>query len=152
MAFSLGPANVSYSEEQMANGGWYGSDEEWQRAEAPIKSLDPELERFANLHSLKISRNHKDWPDRSMVWDDRVRCSIQFYLDDVETLGVNLWNCASQDRGGDRYWKQEFLFKGKLFYDVAPQIVEFLDVARSKLDHWNLYPDQLDFATKVARV
>ena len=27
----------------MGNGGWYGTDEEWKRIEAPVKLLDSEL-------------------------------------------------------------------------------------------------------------
>ena len=95
----------------MGNGGWYGTAEQWRRIEVPIKSLDAEFERFAALHGLPISRNHKDWPDRSLAWGESVRCLIQLYLDQEETLGVNLWICASQDRGDSRYWKQEFLCK-----------------------------------------
>ncbi len=136
----------------MGNGGWYGSVEEWRRIEAPIKSLDPELERFATLHSIPITRNHKDWPERSIVWDNGVRCLIQLYLNDVETLGVNLWICASQDRGRDRYWKREFLCKGASVEVVAPCFSEFLSTAKSKLDHWSSHPDMLEFATKIAKV
>ncbi len=128
----------------MANGGWYGTKEEWQHIEAPIKSLDPELEHFAALHSLSISRNYKDWPDRSIIWGSDVRCLVQLYLDDAETLGINLWICASQDRGHDRYWKQEFLCKGASIADIAPRLPGFLDTAKAKLDYRSSHPEQLE--------
>lgn len=134
----------------MANGGWHESEEEWRRREAPIKSLDAEVERFASLHSLSIIRNQKDWPGRSMVWDNGLRCLIQCYLDDVETLGINLWICASQDRGRERYWKQEFLCKGASIEDVTPRISELLGIAKNKLDEWSAHPEQLELATEFA--
>lgn len=134
----------------MGNGGWYGSDEEWRRIEAPIKLLDPELEHFARLNSLTITRNRKNWPDRSVAWDNGVRCLIQLYLDDADTLGINLWVCASQDRGRDRYWKQDFLCKGASVEDIAPRLSELLGTAKTRLDHWSSHPDQLGFATKIA--
>lgn len=136
----------------MGNGGWYGTQEEWQRIEAPIKTLDPELERFANLHELSITRNHKDWPDRSIVWDTGTRCLIQLYLADAETLDINLWICASQDRGRDRYWKREFLCEGATIGDVTHQLPELLNVAKAKLDEWAADPRQLEFATKIAKI
>jgi hypothetical protein len=136
----------------MGNGGWYGTKEEWQRIEAPIKSLDPELERFAALHSLAITRNGRDWPDRSMVWGDDVRCLIQLYLDDAETLGINLWICASQDRDRDRYWRREFLCKGAPVEDVTTRLGELLDTAKTRLDRWSSRPEELEFVTRIARV
>jgi hypothetical protein len=136
----------------MANGSWYGTIEEWQRLEAPIRSLDPTLDHFAADHSLSITRNHKDWPDRSMVWDNGVRCLIQLYLDDAATLGINLWICASQDRNRERYWKQEFLCKAASVDNLSSHLPELLDLAKKKLDHWSLQPEQLDFATKIAKI
>jgi hypothetical protein len=135
----------------MGNGGWYGTSEEWRRIEAPIRSLDPELERFAALHSLAVTRNHKDWPERSLVWGSDVRCLIQLYLDDVETLGINLWICASEDRSRDRYWMQEFLCKGVPIDDVAPCISEFLATTKARLDHWRTHPEMLEFAVNIAK-
>lgn len=136
----------------MGNGGWYGTKEEWQRIEAPIRALDLELERFAGLHGLSITRNHKDWPDRSMVWDTDTRCLIQLYLSDAEALGINLWICASQDRGRDRYWKQEFLCKAADIGELAPQLPELLDTAKAKLDEWAAHPERLEFGAKIAKI
>jgi hypothetical protein len=136
----------------MVNGGWYGTKEEWQRMEAPIEALDPELQRFAALHSLSIERNHKDWPGRSMVWDNGVRCLIQLYLDDAESFGIDLWICASQDRGRNRYWKQEFLCKGAPSDNIERRLPELLATAKARLDDWSSHPEQLEFATEIARL
>lgn len=129
----------------MANGGWYGTPQEWERIEAPIKMLDLELERFVSAHGLSVTRNHKDWPDRSIVWDTGTRCLIQLYLADAETLGINFWICASQDGGRDRFWKQEFLCKEATLDDVTARLPELLNTAKTKLDGWA-------FATKIAKI
>src|SRR5262245_38129200 len=138
-------------EERMGNGGSSRTDEGWLRIEEPIKLLDPDLQRFATLHFLPITRNLGDWPERSMVWDNGVRCLIQVYLNDADGLGINFWICASQDRGRDRYWKQEFLCKGASVDNIAPRLSEFLRIAKSKLDHWSSPPDQLEFGTRIAK-
>jgi hypothetical protein len=46
----------------MANGGWYGTDEEWQRLEGPLLGIDPVLEQFALEHGVAVTKNHKDSP------------------------------------------------------------------------------------------
>src|SRR5690606_10639048 len=124
----------------------------WRRIEAPIKALDPELERFAATHGLSITQNHKDWPDRSMVWDIGVRCLIQLYLANAETLSVNIWICASQDRGRHRYWKQEFLCKEADVGDVTSRLPELLGTAKAKLDGWAAQPEELEFGNKIAKI
>ncbi len=50
----------------MGNGGWYGSEEEWSRIEVPLTHLDTELDRFARKHGLAVTRNAKDWSERSL--------------------------------------------------------------------------------------
>lgn len=134
----------------MANGGWHGTAEEWRRIEAPIKVLDSELERFAELNNLNIIRNYKDWPGRSMEWGDAVRCLIQIYLNDAESLGVNVWICASQDRNGSRYWRQQFLCKDEPAQQIASVIQDYLNNGKEKLEQWSSLPEELEFATKLA--
>ena len=118
----------------MGNGGWYGTQEEWERIEAPIKSLDVDLDEFAAKHQLSLTRNLKDWPGRSMGWGNDVRCLIQVYLDDAKTLGLNLWICASQDRDDKRYWKEEFLRKGAIAGELARELPVLLETAKARLD------------------
>jgi hypothetical protein len=60
----------------VGNGGWYGTNEEWNRIEAPLKLLDSELDRFARKHRLRVTKNLEDWPERSLVWGNDVRCLI----------------------------------------------------------------------------
>lgn len=132
----------------MANGGWYGTKEEWDRLEAPIKILDAALDRFADANGLSIVRNYKSWPSRAMTWGESVHCLIQIYLADEQSLGVNLWICASQDRDGGRYWKREFLCKNSAVDRLLPQLPVRLEDAKAKLDEWSLHPESFEFAIK----
>jgi hypothetical protein len=135
----------------MANGGWYGTDEEWERIEAPLKLLDPELDRFARKHGLTVTKNSKNSPERSLVWEAGVRCLIQVFLVDQSALSLNLWICASQDRDGSRFWKNETLSNGVQASELAGKLFDLLELGKRKLDYWSAYPEELHFATMLAR-
>ena len=134
----------------MANGGWYGTDEEWRRIEAPLKLLDPELDRFASKRDLTVTKNFKDWPERSLAWGTDVRCLIQVFLTDQSALTFNLWICASQDRGGSRFWKKEMPCKESQASEIARDLFQLLEAEKQKLDHWSMHPEELEFATKLS--
>ncbi len=42
--------------ERMANGGWYGTKEEWARIEAPLLALDQMIEAFARSADLTVEK------------------------------------------------------------------------------------------------
>ena len=50
----------------MANGGWYGTKEQWNRLAAPLVEIDPAISRFANDMRLSVSKNLKYCPGRSI--------------------------------------------------------------------------------------
>lgn len=133
----------------MANGGWYGTQEEWERIESPLLEIDPIIDDFANEIGLCISKNHKDWPERSIEWGKEVRCLIQLYLADEKSLTFNLWLCASQDRGDKRYWKQETPVKEKQVSDFEGNLASLLREGREKLLNWSENSEQLEFATTL---
>jgi hypothetical protein len=133
----------------MGNGGWYGTREEWERIEAPLKALDAGLERFAITHGLTVTKNHKDWPERSIAWGNPVRCLIQVYLGTQAQLTLNFWVCVSQDRGGDRYWRKEMLCSEVPASDVQARLPKLLETAKEKIDVWSAQPGLLEFATKL---
>ena len=55
---------------------------EWERIEKPLLDVDLIIEEFAKEFSLAVSKNHKGWPGRLIVWGKEVRCLIQLYLVD----------------------------------------------------------------------
>jgi hypothetical protein len=134
----------------MAN-GWYGTDEEWKRIEAPLGLLDPELDRFAHIHGLTLERNFKE-PNRSLTWGAEVRCVIQIYLADESVPTLSFWICASQDRDGSRFWKHERLRDGMQASALAGELSALLEDGKRKLDYWAAHPEELQFATVLARV
>ena len=133
----------------MANGGWYGTKEEWERIERPLLDVDPIIEAFAKEYDLSVSRNHKGWPERSMVWGKDIRCLIQLYLADEKSLTFSLWLCAYEDRAGKRYWKQETPIKERKVPDFKNDLASRLRKGRSKLLEWSADRNQLEFATTL---
>src|SRR2546430_16910392 len=93
----------------MPNGHHHGSEEEWNRLEAPFREIDPAVQAFARRHGLRLTTDYHDWPERSLRWGGDIERLIQIYLHDEQRLTWNLWLCASQDRGRERFWKTQFL-------------------------------------------
>ena len=134
----------------MANGGWYGTPEEWERLEAPLLSIDPVLERFASTHGLHLSRNLKDSPERSLAWGIEGRCLIQIYLADETEPTWNVWLCCSEDREDSRYWRNGFVIRELRLCEFEGKLVGILEESYRRLNEWAAKPDELRFATKLA--
>lgn len=87
----------------MANGGWYGTKEEWQRIEKPLLEIDDEIDKFSDEFDLKLTRNHKDHPGRSLEWfGNDVQCLIQIYLVDEKELTIARLADMTSDQYGRR--------------------------------------------------
>jgi hypothetical protein len=118
--------------------GFQGSTHDWDRMEAPLLKIDPMLASFANLHHLTKSANYHKWPERSLVWSsDGVRKLIQIYLEDEKSLTLNLWISASEDRGSERFWKQQFLRKAVPLQELERDLSQLLSNAKETLDAWS---------------
>ena len=73
---------------------------------------------------------------------------MQVYLASAEDLTFNLWFCASQDRGGKRYWKQETPIQGKVIAEFQNSFALLLQEGKAKLEA--LSEADLEFITNVA--
>jgi hypothetical protein len=124
--------------------GFHGSESEWQRIEAPLLRAEPVLDMFANTHGLSISKNYHNHPERSLNWGTDLRRLIQLYLADSKLLTLNLWLCASQDRGPQRYWKGELLLKDQNIETILDTLPDLLEQAYRKVDSWT--PELLERA------
>ena len=131
----------------MANGGWYGTKEEWARLEFPLIEVDPTLFEFAKEFGLEMRKNFKDWPERSFEWGGSTRRLIQLYLADEKLLTFNLWLCASQDRSSKRYWKQESPVKGLPISEFKDSLATLLREGRRRLESWS--EADLEFVTNL---
>lgn len=132
----------------MANGGYWKSEEEWERVEAPLLEIEAVWSNFAAEFSLQVAKNHRDWPERSIIWGQDVRYLIQLYLADKNKLTFNLWLCASQDRHGERFWKEETLVKNKPLSEFKDALPALLREGKKKLESWSL--NEFEFATRLA--
>lgn len=128
--------------------GFHGSGAQWQRLESPLQTLDGELESFGKRYGIPLSSNRRNWPDRSLTWGDPVRRLIQIYLADEAELTYHFWICASEDRGRKRYWRQQLLKERVPIADIAAELPELLERARTLLESWQ--SDSLELATTLS--
>jgi hypothetical protein len=135
----------------MANGGWHGTKEEWDRIESPLKEIDSDLHQFSKKYGLLLTKNCKDWPERSLTWATDVQCLIQIFLVDAKALTFNLWICASQDRSDSRFWKQEMPCKEVSITEIKNNFLVRLEEGKRKIDYWSQHPEVLEFVTKLGR-
>jgi hypothetical protein len=133
----------------MANGGWYGTPEEWRRLEAPLIRLDPQLEGFAASFGAKLSKNHKDFPERSIQWGDGPQNLLQIYLADAASPTWNIWLCCSQDRGRQRFWRHRFLVERQPIEAFGDRLEALLFEGAQVLAAWSSDPSGLEFATEI---
>jgi hypothetical protein len=130
----------------MAN-GFSGTKEEWNRIESPLRALDPTLSRFAKRHGFSFGKNCRNWPERSLRRAGPVERLIQIYLVDQKSLTFNLWLCASEDRGRERYWKRRFLKEGVPIPEIQKNLTALLDAARDEVEGWA--SEDLEFAGPI---
>lgn len=128
--------------------GYHGSDEDWKRLERPLRDIDPLVEAFAKRHKIALSRNYHNWPERSLRWGADPERVIQIYLEDADRLTWNLWLCASQDRGLQRFWKNQFLCHNVAMGELNPVMEQLLDEALRIVSSWRT--EDLEFATTLA--
>ena len=119
--------------------GFYGPAEEWERLEAPLRVLDGRLEEFARQHGMGIARSERNWPARSLHWDDTVQRMIQIYLEDSHELTWTLWACAWQDRRGQRYWKRSFVRRAVPLIEIDSVLPELLLASKRMVDGWEAH-------------
>jgi len=129
--------------------GFHGSKADWERVETPLRALDDELDAFSRRHGIPLSRNARGWPDRSLAWGSPVRRLIQIFLADEKDLTYNLWICAAEDRGNERYWKQELLKSAAAATDIQADLTDLLERGRVLLESWD--SESLEFGTTVDR-
>jgi hypothetical protein len=74
---------------------------------------------------------------------------MQIYLADEKRVTYSFWLCASEDRGGERYWRREFLREDVLIGEIAVDLAELLERGRSLLEGWT--SETLEFGTTLDR-
>ena len=133
----------------MANGGWHGTQEEWEKAEYPLPVLDPVFEQFACANGFQLSRNGKDWPERSLRKDMPLSSMIQVFRSRLDKDAWKVWLVCSEDRGNERYWKQQMIAEDISGDQLSSSISLFLEEGLRDLVTWNQSPEEFEFATKL---
>jgi hypothetical protein len=57
-----------------------GTDDEWDRMEAPLKSVAGVLAEFAAAHGMQMTKNYHEWPERSLPRRQECENSFSFML------------------------------------------------------------------------
>ena len=119
----------------MAN-GFFGTQEEWERLEHPLRRLDGILERFASDNRLVLRKNVRNWPDRSFQWGDRPNILIQVFLESEKHATYTMWVSASDQRSRAEYWKHKTLLKAVPIDELAQQLPDLLKEAYATATEW----------------
>ncbi|HKE08665.1 MAG TPA: hypothetical protein VKB48_12605 [Candidatus Acidoferrum sp.] len=115
--------------------------------EIPLLKLDPEIKQFARTQSIS-SKNYHDCPERSLVlMEGTVSRLIHIYLESEKTLTLNVWLCASEERGNEPFWKKQFLRKDALAEQILTDIKSLLQEVLNVAQSWK--GTNLEFATKL---
>jgi hypothetical protein len=116
--------------------GFQGSQEDWDRLEAPLRLLDPELEAFAGRHGMELTQNLHGWPERSLAWLEGVERKIQVLLQDRAALTFNVWIAAWEERADGLFWKRAVVANGLTEAELKARIPELLEDGRAALASW----------------
>jgi hypothetical protein len=129
--------------------GFHSSKAQWETLEMPLRELDEDIRAFAERHGIALTSNSRNWPDRSLAWGVSLQRLMQIYLVGEEPPTYSFWLCASEDRGGERFWRKEFLKEAVPIEEIAGDLLELLERGRLLLESWT--GERLEFATKLER-
>jgi hypothetical protein len=116
--------------------GFQGSQEDWERLEAPLRCVDSELEAFAGRHGMELTQNLHGWPERSLAWVEGVERKIQLLLQDRAALTFNVWITAWEERADGRYWKRAAVANGLAAEELPERLADLLEAGRAALVSW----------------
>jgi len=111
--------------------------EDWARIEGPLRRLDGELEAFAERHAVQLTRNFRQWPERSLRWTDDLERHIQILLQDEENLLFSVWLAAWRDEGEIRHWKRVSVATAVPIEQIEENLSGLLDRGRATLAAWS---------------
>jgi hypothetical protein len=118
--------------------GFHGSREEWTRLTAPLETLDEELDAHALRHAMKLERNVRNWPSRSLRGTtDGVQRLIEIFLSDEQQLAWTFGITAFQDRDQKRYGKAESLLVSVSLTEIKSRLPSLLDEATERVGSWS---------------
>jgi hypothetical protein len=132
----------------MAN-GFDGSNEDWQRLEAPLLEVDDHLAGFARAHNFRFVKNAQNWPNRRIEWDSgKIHRCIQITVtNDAQLPRAHIGLLARVDRNRKRYLRNELLRRDSSWAEISDSLGALLEEARATLESWS--EDTLKYATDL---
>ncbi len=119
----------------MAN-GFHGEQKDWEQLEKPLKRLDSILEKFTSAHRLVLTKNERNWPDRTIQWGDHPKVIIQVFLESEKESTYTMWVSASDERSRSEYWKHKTLLKSAPIDVLEQQLQDLLKKAHTTAIEW----------------
>jgi hypothetical protein len=114
--------------------------------------LDPIFEDFAGGNGFALSKNGKDWPERSLRADMPLASLIQVFRVDLNADAWKVWAVCSEDRFGEHFWKQALIADGVTGGLLSATLNSLLNEGLTRLVDWNARPEDLEFATKLGHL
>lgn len=127
----------------------YPTPDEWQRLEAPLLTIDPILECFAENFGMTLFKTGQEHPERSLHWGANPNFLIQLFMERETEPSWNLWRCCFQEREGSHFWRNDFAFQGEKLQSFQARLPAMLDESLVKLQAWASEPDQLELTTSL---
>lgn len=111
------------------------------KGEKPLCDIDNRLQGYALQYNLKLTKNHKEWPERSLSWKTKATSKlIQLYLEKDDSKKFLLWGCIFQDKTDGRYWwkKDPVAFEIPLDWKIIESTIQLLKDKLDKVDESQL--------------
>ena len=83
--------------------GYYG--ENWDAIEEMVKPLDPDLEKFAQIKQLSLTKSGKSPGYRAFRWETDIGRLIEIFVESEEHLTWRMGITAYEDRKEGRFWR-----------------------------------------------
>jgi len=115
----------------------FKTEQEWERIEAPLRTLDEFLAEYASANGFVFSENYKFWPERSLRWNDGLERQMQVILTDENNLLYSVWIMAFEDRRDGRYWKRQILANKLPIHDIQVSLARLLDEGLRVVTAWS---------------
>jgi len=130
----------------------YPTPNEWQRLEAPLLTIDPILECFANNYGMALFKTGQEHPERSLHWGGNPGFLIQLYLENETEPSWNLWRCCFEDREGSHFWRNDFPVRSEQLHSFRERLPVLLDDSLIELQAWAADPDKLELTTSLGPI
>ena len=116
--------------------GFHGSQERWHRITAPLEEIDGFWRDFARRHDLRVTENHRNWPERSLRWGKEMQKAIEIFLVDEEAMTFSCCLSAVRDRSGKRLWRRKLLMQNAPWSEIKNRVQELVQQGYRDLESW----------------